>query len=30
MTDGRWDGEGTARLLAAAPARARYADHPGG
>ncbi len=26
MTDGRWDGEGTARLLAAAPARARFAD----
>jgi peptidoglycan/xylan/chitin deacetylase (PgdA/CDA1 family)/GT2 family glycosyltransferase len=24
--DGRWDGEGTARLLAAAPARARFAD----
>ena len=26
MTDGRWDGEGTARLLADAPARARFAD----
>jgi cellulose synthase/poly-beta-1,6-N-acetylglucosamine synthase-like glycosyltransferase/peptidoglycan/xylan/chitin deacetylase (PgdA/CDA1 family) len=24
--DGRWDGEGTARLLASAPARARFAD----